>query len=97
MMMLMTTLMMLAPKSADALDERVAVEHILGEEVKLIWVETAHFRIGSSLEKWKVPRNKKEIRRRRIELRQKVAALPALEEKRRDFHLRTDVFCVPSQ
>ena len=36
------------------------IEHVLGKEVKLLWLETAHFRIGCSLTPFKIPKDREE-------------------------------------
>jgi len=70
------------------------IEHVLGDGVKLLWVETAHFKIGSSLPPYKIPHDKTERRKLRDELERLDAKLPAVKPRTRtlDRWLRLHLF-----
>ena len=65
--------------------DTLQIEHILGDEVKLRWIETAHFKIGSSLPEYSVPRDEKEERKRQRKEdkeRRKAGIEPESDEER---------------
>ncbi len=71
------------------------VDHVIGEQTKLIWVETAHFKIGSSLPEYKIPRGeKKERDKLKKELDQLKKKLPTVKPKTKklDRWLRLHLF-----
>lgn len=57
------------------------IEEALGRRV--LWVETAHFRIGSTLPWYRIPRDKKQRDRIRAELERLAAVLPEVDPKTR--------------
>ena len=70
------------------------IEHVLGEEVKLLWVETAHFRIGCSLPPYKIPQERDEKRKLAAELGELRSVLPTVKPraKKLDRWLRLHLF-----
>ncbi len=70
------------------------IEHVLGGEAKLLWVETAHWKIGSALGPYRVPQDRDEKRKLRAELEALRAALPGVKPDARllDRWLRLHLF-----
>ena len=59
--------------------DTLQIEHVLGDQVKLLWVETAHFRIGSTLPPYKIPREKTERTKLKKELLRLKKKLPKIK------------------
>lgn len=70
-----------------------AIEKELGD-IKLIWVETAHFKIGSALARWPIPTDRTVKKKLRAELAELKEKLPKVNEKTRvlDPWLRLHLF-----
>ncbi|MEM7200718.1 MAG: hypothetical protein AAF628_10655 [Planctomycetota bacterium] len=70
------------------------IEHVLGDEVKMRWVETAHFKIGSSLAAIKAPQDRKERRKLNAELAELRDKLPRVRKRQKtlDPWLRLHLF-----
>lgn len=58
------------------------VEHVLGSEVKIRWIETAHFRIGCALPKYKLPDDRDDRALLRAEVKALAKVLPRLKPAR---------------
>ena len=57
------------------------VEQALGE-VKIRWIETEHFRLGCALEKWKIPGDDREVKKRiKAELTRLAKRIPRVKSK----------------
>ena len=57
------------------------IEHVLGKEVKLLWLETAHFRIGCSLTPFKIPKDREEKEHLLAELAELRKILPRIPKR----------------
>ncbi|MEZ5988582.1 MAG: hypothetical protein R3F30_05575 [Planctomycetota bacterium] len=69
------------------------IEKELGEP-HILWVETAHFRLGSSLERWPIPVDRETRTKLRAELEELAEKLPRINERTRvlDPWLRVHLF-----
>ena len=57
--------------------------HDMMPEAKILWLETAHFRIGSSLQAFKLPKSSKARRRILLEVKELAKRLPRVKSKPR--------------
>ena len=64
--------------------DTLQIEHVLGDQVKLLWVETAHFRLGSSLPPYKIPRVKEERAKLKKELTRLKKKIPKIKTTQKE-------------
>jgi len=70
-----------APFAWAAGKDTTDVEALLGSTVRVLWVETRHFKIGTSLPTWKVPGDRKTRKKIRRELTRLKARLPSVNPR----------------